>query len=545
MWRNAALMLGLVLAASAQEQRLQSSTSGARFGISGTVVHAVSGEPLPKVEVAIGPAERPDSVQSMVTTGDGRFRFENLSTGKYWIAAQGKGFSPQRLDQHEQFSTAIAVGPNLQSAGIIFRMYPDGVIAGTVLDEENDPVRQAQVMLFLSGWWNGTTATHAVARAMTDDRGMYRFSGRTPGTYYVAVTAQPWYSENYMSQRMPRSGEDLQRYSESSDHRSEFDVTYPITYYNAATDPNGATAIVLKPGDRVVADFALTPVPALYLRISGIDTSKGVSASLSQHGMGQFPVQISQHMNYVKDGEMEISGIPPGEFDLTVRSWGTKAIVQEKQIDMSDSAQTDLSDTVAPVSITGSVKFDDEKALAGRAIIEFVSKDAGREFGAGISEKGEFETADQAVQPGTYDVYLFNSGEAVVRDISATGAKVTGHEIEIGGGSNVHLEIVLSHGAGRVNGTAVRNGQPVAGAMIVLVPQDLEHNFALVRRDQSDSDGTFSLYNVLPGKYQVIALASGWGMQWRNPSVLQPYLGHSEAVNVVARGKYDIKVDVH
>src|SRR5215467_2897991 len=226
MWRNAALMLGLVLAASAQEQRLQSSTSGARFGISGTVVHVVSGEPLPKVEVAIGPAEGSDSVQSVVTTGDGRFRFENLSAGKYWIAAQARGFSSQRLNQHEQFSTAIAVGPNIQSTGIIFRMYPDGVIAGTVLDEQNDPVRRAQVMLFRSGLWNGANATHAVAHTLTDDRGMYRFSGRPPGTYYVAVTAQPWYSENYVSQPMLRGGESWQRYSESNSS-SEFDVTYP------------------------------------------------------------------------------------------------------------------------------------------------------------------------------------------------------------------------------------------------------------------------------------------------------------------------------
>jgi len=537
-------MLGLALAASGQEQRLQSSSSAGRFSIRGTVVQAVSGQPLPKVEVAVGPAEGSDPVQSMVTTGDGRFRFENLSAGKYWIAAQARGFSSQRLNQHEQFSTAIAVGPNIQSTGIIFRMYPDGVIAGTVLDEQNEPVRQAHVMLFRSGLWDGTNATHAVAQTMTDDRGMYRFSSTPPGTYYVAVTAQPWYSENYVSQPMLRGGESWQRYSES-DSSSEFDVTYPITYYNAATDPSAATAIVLQPGDRVVADFALTPVPALHLRLSGIDASKGVSASLSQHGMGQFLVQISQRMNYVRKGELEISGIPPGEFDLTVRSGGINPIVREKQIDMSDNAQADLSDTAATPTISGSVKFDDGKALAGRAIIEFVSKDTGRQFGARISEKGEFETAGEPVHPGTYEVYVFNSGEAVVRDISATGAKVAGHEIEIGGGSTVHLDIVLSHGAGRVNGTAVRNGKPVAGAMIVLIPQDLEHNFTLIRRDQSDSDGTFSLYNVLPGKYQVIALANGWGMQWMNRGVLEPYLNYSEAVDVVARGKYDIEVNVH
>ena len=58
--------------------------------------------------------------------------------------------------------------------------------------------------------------------------------------------------------------------------------------------------------------------------------------------------------------------------------------------------------------------------------------------------------------------------------------------------------------------------------MIVLVPQDAANNSPLFRRDQSDSDGSFTLLNVVPGQYTVLALAQGWDLEWGNPAVLHP-----------------------
>jgi hypothetical protein len=121
---------------------------------------------------------------------------------------------------------------------------------------------------------------------------------------------------------------------------------------------------------------------------------------------------------------------------------------------------------------------------------------------------------------------------------------VIGHEIDIDRGASVQLKIILSHGVGRIDGTAFRDGKPLAGVMIVLVPQDIEHNSALVRRDQSDSDGTFTLYYVLAGTYTIVAIQNGWDLQWLNPAVLQPYLKGGEVVSVAPRGRYNIKVNV-
>jgi hypothetical protein len=80
--------------------------------------------------------------------------------------------------------------------------------------------------------------------------------------------------------------------------------------------------------------------------------------------------------------------------------------------------------------------------------------------------------------------------------------------------------------------------------MIVLVPSDPVHNQSLFRRDQSDSDGTFTLASVKPGKYTLLAIANGWDLEWMNPAVIKPYLLAGETLEVQENGKYDVKVRV-
>jgi hypothetical protein len=80
--------------------------------------------------------------------------------------------------------------------------------------------------------------------------------------------------------------------------------------------------------------------------------------------------------------------------------------------------------------------------------------------------------------------------------------------------------------------------------MIVLVPADPVHNQVLFRRDQSDSDGTFKLAAVVPGKYTVLAIENGWDLEWMNADVLKNYMARGVAIQALQNGKYDVKVTV-
>jgi hypothetical protein len=72
--------------------------------------------------------------------------------------------------------------------------------------------------------------------------------------------------------------------------------------------------------------------------------------------------------------------------------------------------------------------------------------------------------------------------------------------------------------------------------MIVLVPNTNSRPVwqALIRRDQSNSDGSFSLRDVVPGQYTVVAIQDGWALDWTDPQVLARYL--PAGINVTVSG---------
>jgi hypothetical protein len=71
--------------------------------------------------------------------------------------------------------------------------------------------------------------------------------------------------------------------------------------------------------------------------------------------------------------------------------------------------------------------------------------------------------------------------------------------------------------------------------MVVLVPKEPGAFRSLVRRDQSDSDGSFSLHDVAPGQYTVVAIEDGWDLDWARPEVIGRYLPQGIAVTVTER----------
>jgi hypothetical protein len=114
-------------------------------------------------------------------------------------------------------------------------------------------------------------------------------------------------------------------------------------------------------------------------------------------------------------------------------------------------------------------------------------------------------------------------------------------------GSNpIRLAIVAGMGVAQITGTAISqdDNKPVAAAMVLLAPDDPAHNTVLIRRDQSDSDGTFTLASVVPGHYTLLAIRNGWDLEWMNPAVLKRYIPGGEPINVQTNGKYNLKVRV-
>ena len=145
---------------------------------------------------------------------------------------------------------------------------------------------------------------------------------------------------------------------------------------------------------------------------------------------------------------------------------------------------------------------------------------------------------------GSYELVIIEPQALFIRSLSSTGVKTTGRSFQIAGAQDVSITVNASKGTGRITGTALKKEKPASGVMIVLAPLDLRSNPALFRRDQSDSDGTFSLNAVVPGRYTLMAIEDGWDLEWDDPDVLKTYLAGGESVEIAANQKSEIKVSV-
>jgi 5-hydroxyisourate hydrolase-like protein (transthyretin family) len=527
------------------------------YRIAGVLVNWVTGQPVAGASVAIAPtAQGTDrEISQTVTTGsDGRFAFAGLSRGKYSLMAAGHGFMLQYFARHGVYATAIAAGPDIDSEHLIFRLQPDASIDGAVTDENNDPVQNATVRLFQQSMEDGRQKTIPMNQGQTDDQGQFRIGHLAPGTYYLAVSAHPWYAQNNRVTLFHKSN-NPNADARSAQEAAALDMTYPLTFYPDSPDSAGASSIVLHPGERITADVVMRAVPSLHLRIR-----TGNAGNYGGPGMAGLP-RISQRIfdgyldselnapfSSVEPGVTEVSGLAPGHYVIEMP--GSKAVDDKganrggyREVDLASDIEVNPNDSSGFATVAASLLFEGAQRVPKGVAMRLVNEETGESFGSEISDKGQFEF--EGVKPGRYTVVLQSGGGYFLRKMSATGAKLVGRTLEIGAGSSsVHIAATVGRGLAQVDGVALRAGKPFSGAMIVLVPQDAGNNWPLFRRDQSDSDGTFTLPNVVPGQYTVLALANAWDLEWGNPAVLQPYLKGGEAVQVTGDGKLQIEVRV-
>jgi hypothetical protein len=79
--------------------------------------------------------------------------------------------------------------------------------------------------------------------------------------------------------------------------------------------------------------------------------------------------------------------------------------------------------------------------------------------------------------------------------------------------------------------------------MVLLLPQDMSHSL-LIARDQSDSDGTFTLRDIHPGRYTLVAIDDGRDLAYQDPAVMKAYLGAGSVLEFPLRSDNPVKVTV-
>src|SRR5579862_4554710 len=171
---------------AAQQQRQADAPATGTFRITGRVVNSMTNTPVAGAYVVINAASAMSFSRTVQAGTDGSFVFTQIPAGRYALIARRKGYVEQMYLQHEQFTTAILVGPNLNSENLVFPLAPEGVISGEVTDEAGEVVQSARMLLFREDNQNGGYAKHLQGQQNSDDEGQYRFVSLPIGDYYLA-----------------------------------------------------------------------------------------------------------------------------------------------------------------------------------------------------------------------------------------------------------------------------------------------------------------------------------------------------------------------
>lgn len=506
------------------------------YRIAGQVVSATQGQPLSRARVTLQDVKNRRAEIFVITGEDGRFEFPNLPAGKFALLGAKRGYITSSYDQHDQYSTAIVTGTEFDTSNLTLRLAPAARLSGHVLDEFGDPVRAANVNLWLDDHSSGMSRTKIFRTDTTDDQGFFEFTPLNGGTYFLSVAARPWYAiqPGFVHQE---GQPDL-----PSSVDPAVDAIYLPTFYAGANDLEDASPILIQGGDRLDFDLHLLPVPPLHVTLhilEGEDPRGFRYPMLFRRGMDGTESVARPDVQMRSPGVFEVIAAP-GKYQLNLQ--GPNGTAEGMQIDISeDKQEIDAGATQANSSISAKVELPGEAMLPPGTTIAL--RNAQAQVIAAQPADANHELTFSNVLPGQYDLLAGSARRALaVARMVVDGAPVPGHSLTVTPGTTMNVVLTLVGGSRDISGVVQRSGKGAAGAMVVLVPKNPGSHREIFRRDQSDLDGTFVFHSVIPGEYTVIAIENGWELDWSKPAVLARYTAHGEPIVVPSGTRMQIEL---
>ncbi|MGH9652685.1 MAG: MSCRAMM family protein, partial [Bryobacteraceae bacterium] len=281
--RGSLLALSMVLLCAWQTKQVRT--------ISGTVLDAATGEPIPHALVRV----LSNAALSAMTGADGHFEIPKVPAGRtVSIAAKRPGYgNPQMPSQGRK-----SVGPGEND--ITIELVPQGGIQGRIVDENGQPLQGIRVQAIAQEIRNGRKERRSVSTASTDSAGEYELDGLAAGTYFIKTFLQ----RLYMTYAPLAAAQQA----------------YASEFYPDAPDRAAAQPVQVQPGQTAEADFTLKTVRTF--RIAGIVTGLGTSqpgfVTFEQQDGGQFNVPTRFNR---RTGQFTALDIPAGAYKLVFRTY--------------------------------------------------------------------------------------------------------------------------------------------------------------------------------------------------------------------------------
>jgi len=555
-----AVTLVLTVATSAQQGSSRDVALPAVSGtavISGTVVNAISGQPVRRAIVTTSASE--GGLRVIAVTGDdGRFAVRDLPAGHYYLGVSRYGFVGAAYGSTKpgRPGTTIPIAAGEKKSDISLRLTPTGAITGTVVDQSGDPVAGARVIVLHYGFGYQTgertlMQTGVPFGTVTDDRGIYRASGLPPDDYYVAVAADSTRGaemREVTSAEVSWAAKVLQSKGASSDSPAPplgRTVDYAPVYYPGGFTSATATAIHLKAAEEqtgidvvldrvatarltgtVVAPDGVLP-PGLQVNVVANDTVSGL------------PFAGLNTARLDKDGVFTSAGLLPGDYTVVVRAAGAgrggssvpaAALfgLADVSINGGDAAVTVTLENGATVA--GRLVFDGQIAKPpsdlSRLRVSLTASRSARTPSLGVAATSVGSSGDFAfvgVTPGRYALFTSAPGW-VLKSAIVNGHDVLDQPLEVGTAGVTGMTVTFTDQHTEISGSFLdTNGRPAPEYFIIAFPADKALWWPESRRIQSQrpaADGHFSIKDLPAGEYLLAAVTDVEPMEWLDPNFL-------------------------
>jgi len=510
----------------------KAATAGS-YTISGTVVSAATGTPIAQARVTLIDTDNSRNAASLLTHEDGRFAFHQLAAGKYSLEGSRRGYLTSAYLQHEQFWSAIVTGEEFETQDLVLRLMPAAVLSGRVLDERGESVRGAQVKLYMEEHTNGMSRVMPAGDTQTNDLGVFEFLSLSPGKYFAAVSATPWYAVHPPS----ASGATATPTVPLPAVDKTLDVAYPTTYYGGTTASDEASPILIKGGDREEIEINLAPVESLRLLFhvpeEGLQQGFQVPI-LEKHVFDSVDYIPIEGVNPVSPGVMEMTGVPAGKYIVRIPAAQGQATKFTEADVRSDGQELETNKAESAASMRLVVHLPNGEPIPKQLVLGL--QDERQQIAAINPVNADGQVAFDELTAGSYKIVATRTPEKAytVGRILTENRQPVGPFVNVTEGAELNLTVTLVEGVASLEGLVKRGDKPASGVMVVLIPANPELQQDLFRRDQTNSDGSFSLPDIIPGSYTVAAIEDAWDFDWSQPSALARYAQNGQPVSITA-----------
>ncbi|HEY3582028.1 MAG TPA: carboxypeptidase regulatory-like domain-containing protein [Pyrinomonadaceae bacterium] len=479
--------------------------------ISGRVT--IDGKGVADVTVAATTSNSPldnRTVAKAITDDDGKYQLTGLAAGQFTIMPLTKAFVVDTDVANKEPRQSITVAEGETVTKIDFALVRGGVITGRITDTDGRPVIGERVNVVAQD----APDTHPGnvfdgPRNRTDDRGIYRIYGLSPGHYRVSIGQAPGATSMAI---MGMGGSQ-----------------YTKTFYPGVADEAKATILEINEGTEISNIDIIAGKSGRGFSVTGrvVDADSGqpvANAYVVHASLDQTTKQLGG-MNFSgsqtdANGKFRLDNIQPGHYAayMLATGEGSSSYSDQTPFDISDGDVSGVEIKVhhgATISGVAVVENNFDPAVA--SLLQSVSLFAFSSTKSGapsysrsqISSDGRFSFAGLA--PGKVHINLVGF-PAPPKGLTLVRTEVDGIEqaegIDVKAGTNITgVRLVFAYGTGSIRGEVRAEGGTLPADLSLLVRSATGGSRQLSA--SVDARGHFVVENVPPGTYELSLVTYG------------------------------------